>query len=120
MFKHTMFLIFILLSFYDCNTPRSPPGCCEKILGKWISVEETINYNTLIFYSNNYCVFTSRGDTLFRYAYKLEGCSSNLLLSDVYGNNYEYKIKLLSKDSLIFAKFFSSDEIKKYVRFSKK
>ncbi len=112
--------LVVMLLLFSCNIKRASENCEAIIHGKWVSVEETINYDALFFLPNNTAIFTSKGDTIFRYDYKVNCSRSKLLLSDVYGNKYEHQIKLLSNDSLFFKKFFHSNGMVKYIRVSSK
>jgi hypothetical protein len=73
----------------------------SSIHGTWILQEKgAINYPKIIFKHDSTAVFTSEGDTIYRFTYLLKG--SDLVLKDLYGTQETYHIMRLTSDSLIF------------------
>jgi hypothetical protein len=115
--KYRAFVLTIIVLLFDsCDVLHVAQKCKHKLSGQWISAEETINYDILMFSSDKNAVFTSRGDTIFRYKYSLNCKNSSLVLRDIYGNKYVEQIKFLSKDSLVFEGFFHHGGLKKYYK----
>jgi hypothetical protein len=89
------------------------------IVGYWElekSYLDQINYPSIIFKSGGNAIFTSRGDTIYRYKYSLS--SDTLTMVDI--NSLVYKTKIIKLDSsvLIFSSLLTNTDKQVYQRHS--
>jgi hypothetical protein len=93
------------------NTQNKVPN----LIGSWaLQDKDVINYPEIIFNEDSTAIFKSKGDTIYRFTYLLDG--SNLVLQDVTGNKESYEILHLNKDSLIFKDLRENKEQQIYVK----
>jgi hypothetical protein len=92
--------------------------CKNHIYGSWIPVNPKSSFNALIFNEKKQAIFTSKGDTIYRYNFHLKCKTNQLALSDIYGGRYVSVVSYLSKDSLSFSDFFGFDE--QFIRMKRK
>jgi hypothetical protein len=113
-----VYFLSLAVTVMSCVSSHNFHDCEKNILGKWAASETTIHCDTLFFLLDNKAVFTSRGDTIFRYQFSIDCRSSKLFLKDHEGNQFEQEISLLTNDRLLFANFFNVGRAKNYVKLS--
>lgn len=86
----------------------------RKLLGKWELTEKNfqVNYPVLYFNSDSIAIFTSRGDTIYRFKYFIK--SENLILKDLNGIETEWIISKLDNNQLVFEKLFENSKEQHY------
>lgn len=100
-------IFFISFMFFEgCSV--IVPKESKEILGKWELTEEEfqVNYPILYFNTDSTAMFSSRGDTIYRFKYLL--ISENLILRDLEGKESTWKISVLNEKELIFEKLFEN------------
>ena len=100
-------IFFISFLFFEGCSVMVPKES-KEILGKWELTEEEfqVNYPILYFNTDSTAMFSSRGDTIYRFKYLL--ISENLILKDLEGNESTWKISVLNETELIFEKLFEN------------
>jgi hypothetical protein len=90
------------IGLMSCGSDRQVRTYHAKdILGSWtLKNMEQVNYPTLDFKTDFTAVFTSRGDTVYRWRYLLQGDS--LILFDVNNSKRVAKIEYLDSAELVF------------------
>ena len=105
------FFIILFINFCSCSVLEKR----ELIVGEWILEDSlAINYPEIIFNNDSTAIFTSKGDTIFRFIYKVD--KSFLYLKDINGTKEKYKFISLNKDSLVFNKFRENQTKQVYKR----
>jgi hypothetical protein len=106
--------LVLFLSAIGCNMPEQTGS--KKLLGKWVLQEEAfqINYPILYFNTDSSAVFTSHGDTIYRFKFNLR--DTQLLLKDVHGKETKWEIKKLSENQLVFGSLFENEKQQVYKR----
>jgi len=113
---YPMFIIkifFISFLFFEgCSVTVSKEN--KKILGKWELTEEEfqVNYPILYFNTDSTAMFTSRGDTIYRFKYLLK--SESLILKDLDDKESTWKISVLNEKELVFDKLFENIKLQHY------
>lgn len=100
-------IFFISFLFFEgCSV--IVPKESKEILGKWELTEEEfqVNYPILYFNTDSTAMFSSRGDTIYRFKYLL--ISENLILKDLEGKESTWKISVLNEKELIFEMLFEN------------
>ena len=99
--KHRAITIILgLLALLGCATTEQHKET-NSIQGSWVlQDQDAINYPQIIFNKDSTAIFKSKGDTIYRFTYFLQG--ANLILQDNTGNQEIYEILRLSRDSLVF------------------
>lgn len=100
-------VFFISFLFFEgCSV--TVPKESKEIFGKWELTEEEfqVNYPILYFNTDSTAMFTSRGDTIYRFKYLLK--SENLILKDLDGKESTWKISVLNEKELVFDKLFEN------------
>jgi hypothetical protein len=100
-------IFFISFLFFEgCSVTSLKKS--EKILGKWELTEKEfqVNYPILYFNTDSTAMFTSRGDTIYRFKYLLK--SENIILKDLNGKESTWKISVLNEKELVFEKLFEN------------
>ena len=106
-------IIFLLAFFLDgCGLKEQKED--GKLLGKWELNEKKfqVNYPILYFNSDSTAIFTSRGDTIYRFKYSL--MSENLTLKDLNGVETVWKISKFDGKQLVFEKLFENSKAQRY------
>lgn len=108
-------IIFVLATLLSCSfSSKNNPNHESQIIGTWVLNKKQVNYPKLTFKSNSTCIFTSMGDTLYKFKYRVTG--SELILEDVLGRIEKNKILELSKDVLIFENLWKNKGRQEYNR----
>jgi hypothetical protein len=108
------FLSILLLS--SCSSNAVDVVEHASVTGKWENANQTaVFYRTLAF-SDSSAVFTSRGDTIYRFKYYIDQPSHTLWLTDVFNKRLSAKIIKSDRDSLVFNNLW---ELNTKQRFSK-
>ncbi len=100
--KNMMSLLWVLL-IAGCspNGTDYVPVKDVSIEGEWENVnEKAVFYRTLTF-TDSSAVFTSRGDTIYRFKYYLDPASRTLWLTDAFNKKLSAKVIKSDKDSLV-------------------
>jgi hypothetical protein len=93
--------LLLLVNFYFFCTSCSIIPRKNEIFGEWKLTDSLqINYTSLIFKNNKTSVFLSKGDTIFRFNYKIN--RSSIELRDFNNITEKYSYKILNKDTLTF------------------
>jgi hypothetical protein len=86
------------------------------IVGSWVNTNQAaINYPTVTFTSTE-AVFTSRGDTVYRFSYTLDQQTHILWLTDRTGKRQAAKIVKATVDSLVFTRLWVVDSPQRFVK----
>lgn len=107
----TVSCLFLL----SCNTlsEQSKP---INMKGEWISLSSvSINYPSLLI-SDSSAVFTSRGDTVYRFKYSIDPISRILWLTDPFNKKLSAKILKVDNDSLVFDRLWDLDTKQRFSR----
>ncbi len=86
----------------------------KDIMGKWSLTTDNINYPQLTFLKDSSAIFTSRGDTVYRFKYYIK--SSDLILKDINNVTSKDKIIKLNQDSLVFETLRVNKQPQRYFR----
>lgn len=89
----------------------------ELILGKWIlsnNQKLQVNYPILYFNTDSTAIFCSRGDTIYRFNYKIH--KKCLILIDINGIEMKCPIKEISCQNLVFFNLLKHKTIQYYRR----
>jgi len=93
--------MILFMNFYSCSVLIKKN---ELIVGEWILEDSSaINYPEIIFNKDSTAIFTSKGDTIFRFIYEVD--KSFLYLKDMNGMKEKYKFVTLNRNSLVFNNF---------------
>lgn len=100
--KLILFILWgLLVAGCSPNGPEYVPVKDAFIKGEWKNVDETaVFYRTLTF-TDSSAVFTSRGDTIYRFKYYLDPASRTLWLTDAFNKKLSAKVVKSDKDSLV-------------------
>ena len=87
-----------------------------KLLGEWILENEAddVNYPKIEFSSDSTAVFSSRGDTIYRFKFQVK--SDKLYLTDILGKEESYRVISITNDELIFSSLREKKEKQVYKR----
>ena len=90
-------IAWMLLASYSPNSPEK-----SAVIGSWVLTSEAnqINYPQITFNNDATAIFSSRGDTLYRFKFSVKG--DQLYLKDPFGKEEHYRFKMPAKDKLIF------------------
>jgi hypothetical protein len=109
-------IIYLVLFVFaiGCNMPEQTG--LKKILGKWVLQEEVfqINYPILYFNTDSSAIFTSHGDTIYRFKFNIQ--NTRLTLKDVSGNETRWEIKELNENQLVLESLFENKKQQVYKR----
>ena len=83
-----------------------------EILGEWLLIKKQINYPMLTFNKDSNAIFSSMGDTVYRFKYYVK--DSQLVLRDINGVMSKNVILKLDRDSLIFKSLIKNMKIQSY------
>jgi hypothetical protein len=108
--------ICMLLFLSATNCIATEQTISNRLLGKWVLQETAfqINYPILYFNTDSSAIFTSQGDTIYRFKFYLQG--TQLLLKDVYGKETKWEIKKIDENRLIFVSLFENEKQQIYKR----
>ncbi|ELM3645234.1 hypothetical protein LIS90_13535 [Flavobacterium psychrophilum] len=114
--KHNNILFIYLIFgcafiFNCCGQTKFKP---KDIIGKWSLTIKQLNYPTLIFKSDSTAVFTSMGDTIYRFKYFVD--RKQLFLKDINGRLTKNNILKLDKEYLVFKTLLDNSKIQIYKR----
>lgn len=114
--NHSFLCALLLTSLIACSnlSRQQTDNFASDIVGEWQLTVKQVNYPKLIFNRDSTAIFTSMGDTIYRYKYYVE--KSNLVLRDIDGKLTRDKILKLSKDSLIFETLAINRSVQRYIR----
>lgn len=100
-------IFFVFLIFFE-GCSQTALNESKKILGKWELTEKEfqVNYPILYFNTDTTAMFTSRGDTIYRFKYLIK--SENLILKDLNGKESTWKISVLNEKELILEELFEN------------
>jgi hypothetical protein len=106
--------LLLFLSATSCSTTEQTSS--KRLVGKWVLQEKAfqVNYPILYFNTDSSAVFTSHGDTIYRFKFNLQG--TKLLLKDVYGKETKWEIKKLCENQLVFGSLFENEKQQIYKR----
>jgi hypothetical protein len=110
---HKYTLLFLVLFSFSCNTSKNNFRKFS-IEGTWYLNKKQVDFPSISFKSDNTCIFSSMGDTLYRFKYKIK--DEYLILTDINNNISKDKIMKISKDSLVFEKLWTNSSIQIYTR----
>lgn len=106
-----MRILIILFLLISCDkTPKQ----FSSILGEWILTTSQINYPIIQFNSDSTAIFSSRGDTIYRYKYYVQ--DDFLYLIDNEKNKNQFKIEKLDSLNLVFSNLLDNNEKQIYVK----
>ncbi|QEE50306.1 hypothetical protein FUA48_12180 [Flavobacterium alkalisoli] len=113
--KHYM-IGAVLIIFLSCSFVKQDKNIIYQrdIIGTWLLNKKQVNYPQLTFSSDNTCIFTSMGDTLYRFKYEVKG--NELILEDVLKQVSRNKIISLTRTTLIFEKLVENNSKQVYTR----
>lgn len=111
--KIKILFFLLILSIISCSTTKNSFNI-NVVEKTWHLNKKQVNFPTVIFYSNNTCIFSSMGNTLYRFNYKIK--NNYLILEDLNKNISKDKILKVSKDSLIFESLWTNKEKQIYVK----
>ena len=86
----------------------------KDIVGKWILAVKQVNYPSLVFNTDSTAVFTSMGDTIYRFKYYVD--KTELVLKDINEKVTRDKILKLDRDSLVFETLADNKQVQRYKR----
>ena len=110
-----VFIIFLVCFFLtNCNEKARNIILPEKITGCWKLTTNEINYPELEFSDTAYCVFGSRGDTIYYFSYSLK--ADTLVLIDDDGKVTNNLIETLNDSELVFKNLIIHSEKQEYIR----
>ncbi len=115
--KNIHFIVSILLlGLSSCNGQKNDTAnnLSDIIIGKWTLTVKQVNYPTILFNKDSTAIFTSMGDTIYRFKYYLS--KNELVLKDFNHKKTRDKILKLDSDSLIFETLADEKRVQKYVR----
>jgi hypothetical protein len=94
--------VLVLVSIISCGPRQEATRYNGRdILGVWkLKDKEQLNYPTLDFKPDSIAILTSRGDTVYRWKYLVQGDS--LILFDVYNAKKAIRIDHLDSVKLVF------------------
>ncbi len=101
--KGIVFYLLISPTLFSCKSVNmNQTNVVKSIYGKWrlITNTPTLNYPGISFEEDKTAVFSSFGDTIYYFAYKLKG--DDLILVDGKKKLSHNVIAKLSPDSLVF------------------
>jgi hypothetical protein len=110
------FSVLLLASLLACSnvSQKQENNFSSDIVGEWSLTVKQVNYPKLIFNPDSTAVFTSMGDTIYRYRYYVE--QSELVLKDINEQLTRDKILKLDKDSLVFETLANNRSVQRYIR----
>ena len=112
--KRYFISLMLFLVAVSCNMKGQTDF--KKILGKWILQETVfqINYPVLYFNTDSSAIFTSHGDTIYRFKFIL--LDENIILKDANNQETKWKILELTKSQLVFKSLFEHEKKQIYKR----
>ncbi len=113
--KQLIKIIFLLTFLFDgCSSNAQKEN--KKLIGKWELNEKEfqVNYPILYFNSDSTAIFTSRGDTIYRFKYLFK--SETLFLKDLNCKETSWKINKLNNEQLVFEKLFENLKPQYYIK----
>ncbi len=106
---------FIFLLFIGCSSPIHKVIDYKILIGEWKLESDTqVNYPLIEFRADSTAIFSSRGDTLYRYNFILKG--DTLLLKDIFNNELINTINFLNNKQLIFDKLLEHETKQTYTK----
>ena len=114
---HKPYLILTaLIVLLSCSFVTSDKNIVSEsnIVGTWHLNKKQVNYPQLTFSSDNTCIFTSMGDTLYRFKYEVKG--DELILEDILKKISKNKIISLTKNTLVFEKLLENTSKQEYTK----
>ena len=110
------YFIALMLFLFSVSCNMKGQTDFNKILGKWVLQEKTfqINYPVLYFNTDSSAIFTSHGDTIYRFKFIL--IDEHLILKDGYNQETIWKIMELSQSQLVFKSLFENGKRQIYKR----
>ena len=102
--KYVFCILIILL--ISCEMKEQPN--ITELFGKWVLKADVfqVNYPILYFNTDSSSIFTSHGDTIYRFNYDL--VNEYLYLKDIYGQETQWKILGLNDTLLVFESLFEN------------
>lgn len=100
--KASLYLSWVLL-IASCspNGTEYVPVKNAFIKGQWENVDETVVFYRTLTFTDSSAVFTSLGDTIYRFKYYLDPASRTLWLTDAFNKKLSASVVKLDKDSLV-------------------
>ena len=103
-------ITWMLLASYSQNKPGK-----FTVIGTWaLTSANQINYPQITFKNDATAIFSSRGDTLYRFKFSVKG--DQLYLKDLFGKEEHYRFKMPAKDKLIFPALREHKTEQTYIR----
>ena len=106
--------VFCILFSTGCSANMNDS---MSIKGEWINIDESATFYRTLTFADSTAIFTSLGDTIYRFKYSVEQSSRRLLLTDAFNKKEAVNILKANADSLILHHLW---ELKPVQRFSKK
>lgn len=107
-------VVISLIVIFSCVSVNKIDDQNENIIGAWALNKRQINYPELIFKKDNTCIFTSMGDTIYRFKYELE--KDKLILEDIRGTIKKNHILKLTKSELVFEALWENKTKQEYIK----
>jgi len=108
-----IFYITLLFVKLQCTKPSQHLDQ-KKLVGRWVIINNQINYPFLQFNSDSTAIFRSRADTVYYFNFLIQGDS--LILKDINNNETINRIKSLDDAKLVFYNLLEQEKKQVYNR----
>jgi hypothetical protein len=111
----TALLCLFILSLVNCSNKKTPVEInSSKLIGCWQLGTDEVNYPGIEFSDSAYCVFRSRGDTIYYFSFQTKG--DTLKLIDANGVITNNIVESLNDSELVFRNLVIHETEQRYTR----
>lgn len=107
-------IVIALVTLFSCVSMDKKNYRYENLIGTWILTKKQVNYPELTFNNDKTCIFTSMGDTIYRFKYDLK--RDELILEDMEGTIKKNRILKLTKEELVFESLWENKTKQDYIK----
>lgn len=117
---HKILILSLALSSCSSATERNlADQSLGSVRGEWTFVDpQAIFYRKLTF-ADSLAEFTSLGDTIYRFKYRIDNQASKLILTDMLGKKDSSRIVKLDDDSLVVDRLWEKRAVQRFYKKNK-